>query len=189
MTDQEFDQCIIRMQRGEKEALKEVYQDYLSFVYAIALDILKNKENAEDVTSDFFIKIWNISNSYRPGNGHKAWMARIIKNMAIDFLRKHKKEVLMDILEDASGESETESYGRSIYGGDSKSVVEEEVMVDMSVEEALAVLNSAEREIITLKIMGDMTFKEIAALLDQPMGTVTWKYQNAIKKLRRCGYE
>ena len=62
-------------------------------------------------------------------------------------------------------------------------------MVEMSVEEALAVLNSAEREIITLKIMGDMTFKEIAALLDQPMGTVTWKYQNAIKKLRRCGYE
>ena len=42
---------------------------------------------------------------------------------------------------------------------------------------------------INMKILGEMTFKEIAEVLNIPMGTVTWRYQNAIKKLRRCGYE
>ena len=50
-------------------------------------------------------------------------------------------------------------------------------------------LNDNEREVIQLKIVADMTFKEIAQLLNTPMGTITWRYQNAIKKLRRCGYE
>ena len=40
-----------------------------------------------------------------------------------------------------------------------------------------------------VKVLGDMTFKEIAEALDMPMGTVTWNYQDAIKQLRRFGYE
>ena len=57
------------------------------------------------------------------------------------------------------------------------------------VEVVESVLNEGEREIINLKILGDLTFKEIASVLSMPMGTVTWKYQNAVKKIRRCGYE
>jgi len=50
-------------------------------------------------------------------------------------------------------------------------------------------IKETEREIVHLKVIGEMTFQEIANLLNQPLGTVTWRYQEAIKKLRRCGYE
>ena len=50
-------------------------------------------------------------------------------------------------------------------------------------------LKPSERQVVSLKVLGELTFKEIADIMDIPMGTVTWKYQNAIKKLRRCGYE
>ena len=69
------------------------------------------------------------------------------------------------------------------------SQIEEEVISQMSLTEALSYLNEKEREVINLKIIADMTFKEIAELLQAPMGTITWRYQSAIKKLRRCGYE
>lgn len=59
----------------------------------------------------------------------------------------------------------------------------------MTVKEALETLKPAERQIVSLKVLGELTFKEIAQCMKIPMGTVTWKYQNAIKKLRRCGYE
>lgn len=59
----------------------------------------------------------------------------------------------------------------------------------MSVSQALDTLKPSERQIVSLKVLGELTFKEIAQYMKIPMGTVTWKYQNAIKKLRRCGYE
>ena len=67
--------------------------------------------------------------------------------------------------------------------------VEQEVIADMSLRQALDRLKPGEREIVHLKIMGEMTFQEIADMLKAPLGTVTWRYQNAIQKLRRCGYE
>lgn len=189
MTDVQFEQCITRIVQGDKDGLRVIYEEYIGYIYAIVLDVLKSKENAEDISADFFIKLWSVAGSYRPGSGHRGWMARIARNMAIDFLRKHKREELNDRMEDAGDEKESGSRGRSIYSGDTASLVEEEVISDMSLQEALMQLNEKEREVIHLKIMADMTFKDIAELLHVPMGTITWRYQSAIKKLRRCGYE
>ncbi|MCR5357489.1 MAG: sigma-70 family RNA polymerase sigma factor, partial [Lachnospiraceae bacterium] len=66
---------------------------------------------------------------------------------------------------------------------------EEEVVGALSVEQALEKLKPVYRQIITMKVLADMTFKEIASVLDMPMGTVTWNYREAIKQLRRFGYD
>ena len=58
----------------------------------------------------------------------------------------------------------------------------------MSLTEALNTLKPAEKQIIDMKVLSEMTFAEIAQTLNIPMGTVTWRYREAIKKLRRCGY-
>ncbi len=176
VSDKQFEQCMKRIQRGDKTALKEIYEAYLPLVYTIAVDVLKNKENAEDITSEFFIKLWEIADRFKEGNGHKAWMIRIIKNMAIDYIRKYRKEEMTDF-SDASKEEKA------------KDQVEEEVIGNLSLQKALSTLSEGEQEIVKLKVLADMTFKEIAKTCNQPMGTVTWKYQNAMKKLRRCGYE
>ena len=97
--------------------------------------------------------------------------------MAIDLLRKNKREVL------------TEDFADSFPENASSDDVEGEVLSDMSLRAALDTLKPEEREIIHMKIMGEHTFQEIADILRQPLGTVTWRYQNGIKKLRRCGYE
>lgn len=189
LTDAQFEQCIRKIREGDKEGLREIYEAYIGYIYAVVWDILKSKENAEDITADFFIRLWDAAQTYKPGNGHRGWMIRIARNMAIDFIRKRRREDLSDMMEDASDTSEGDSYGKSIYGGAHASPVEDEVIADASIKEALALLNDKEREVIHLKILSDMTFKEIAELTDTPMGTVTWRYQSALKKLRRCGYE
>ena len=186
MTDLQFDSCMERVCNKDKTALQEIYEEYLPFIFHTIKEVLGNRENAEDVTSDFFIKIWGIASGYQPGNGHRAWMATIARNMAIDFLRKRKKEELVDLQE--NGQEMEDSHQKTM--GDSQgSEVEAEVVESLTIQETLSVLNEGEREIINLKILGDLTFKEIASVLSMPMGTVTWKYQNAVKKIRRCGYE
>ncbi len=76
------------------------------------------------------------------------------------------------------------------YGGDQTGQIPENVVVgNLSIKEAMEKLLPVERQIINMKVMMDMTFKDISETLSIPMGTVTWRYREAINKLRRCGYE
>lgn len=218
MTEQEFEQAVVRIRDGDKDGLKEIYLAYVKFIYAVIYEILQNKENTEDVTSEFFIKLWDVAERYEPGRGHRGYLATIARNMAIDYIRKHRREVLSadpdlvgsgggstgSVFDVQSGSSDT---GKSVIhtqsnspgtesgvletrgGGYVTSPVEDEVIGNIALKEALALLKDGERQIINMKILGDMTFQEISDTLHMPMGTVTWKYRNAIGKLRRCGYE
>ena len=63
------------------------------------------------------------------------------------------------------------------------------VVGNISVAEALNSLNEAERMVVSMKVLSDMTFKEIAEQTGIPMGTVTWRYREAMKRLRRYGFD
>lgn len=177
MEDRQFGACMERMKSGDKSALHEIYEAYIGYIYSVVQQVVSNREDAEDVTSEFFIKLWHLAGTYRGGGGHRAWMAAIARNMAVDLLRKTRREVL------------TEDFADTMDQNASDVCIEQEVIADMSLQQALDILKPGEREIVNLKIMGDLTFREIAAVLKIPLGTVTWRYQNAIRKLRRCGYE
>lgn len=176
MEEKRFHACMKRIKAGDKSALREIYEAYAGYIYSVVVQVTINKEDAEDVTSEFFIKLWKLADTYKSGNGHRAWIAVIARNMAIDLLRKNRREVLTEDFSDAVTESPSEE-------------VEGKVISDMSLRAALDILKPSEREIVNMKIMGELTFQEIADILKQPLGTVTWRYQNAVKKLRRCGYE
>ena len=177
MEETQFSECMVRIKSGDKEALHDIYQAYIGYIYSVVLGVVQNKEDAEDVTSEFFIKLWRLADTYQGGNGHKAWLATIARNMAIDLIRKNKKVVL------------TEDFPETMAENATNECIEDEVISVMSLKDALDTLKPNEREVINLKIMGELTFQEIANVLKTPIGTITWRYQNALKKLRRCGYE
>ena len=74
-------------------ALEELQKKYGSRLLGLAGRFLRSREDAEDVTSDFFIRLWDIADTYRPGKGHRAWMITIAHNMAVDYLRRRKREI------------------------------------------------------------------------------------------------
>lgn len=189
MNEQQFENAVARMIQGDKTGLKEIYENYVGYIYRIIYEVLQSKENAEDVTSEFFIRLWDKAEQFKPGNGHRGYLATMARNMAVDFLRKHKKEELTALLQDLGEEPEEENRQNKVRAEEKESKVEQQVVDSMTIRQALETLKPSERQIVSLKVLGEMTFKEIAAAMEIPMGTVTWKYQNAIKKLRRCGYE
>lgn len=190
MEQEKFDDCMLRICRGEKNALKEIYEAYATYIYSVILRVVNQSTDAEDITSEFFIKLWTNSDKYVPGGGHKAFLATMARNMAIDYLRKHNREVpIGDFSTEQEDESEGASAEVSLMERKQENTVEDEVIEEVSLKEALERLKPREREVIHFKIMGDLTFKEIAEAMQIPMGTVTWLYRQALEKLRRCGYE
>ena len=195
MEEREFEHCIEAMQKGDRQGLRRVYEAYARYIYTIVYGILGSRENAEDVTSEFFIKLWEKADYYKPGSGHKGYLATMARNMAIDYLRKYKKEELTAVVHDVEvGEDNREEMGTAAVvnrkrNGEQEHSVENDVIEKMNLHEILQFLKPGERRVVDMKVLGGLTFKEIARTLSLPMGTVTWQYQNAIRKLRRCGYE
>lgn len=163
-----FEACIRQIQKGEKEGLKQIYQAYVGLIYSVVYDMTGQREDAQDITSDFFIRLWERADTYRFGGKHKAWLITIARNMTIDFMRKHKRELPVEEVPEGEGED-----------------VSLEVVGNLSFREAMEQLKPGEREVMDLKILGDFTFQEISRVLEKPMGTVTWLYRQGLKKLRR----
>ena len=172
MTDTEFETHLRAIINGDKEGLHYIYKAYGAYIFSIIYDVIKNREDAEDITTEFFIKLWKIAEKYQFGGKHRAWLGRIAHNMAIDYIRARKEHTSYEEI------VETEKMGQESF--------EEQVVNELSLKEAVETLEQEEQEIVNLKVLGQLTFKEIADIIKRPMGTVTWKYRQAMEKLRRC---
>lgn len=177
MTQEQFTNCIMRIKAKDKSGLKDIYDEYLGYIYSIIYGIVNQKENAEDITQDFFVKLYSMADTLELRDSHKTFLGTIARNMAIDFVRKNSRSIpVEDFVEE----------GLEPVSSDD---VEEAVIGNMTVKEALETLSENERQVVSMKILSDMTFNEISEALQVPMGTITWRYREAMKKLRRLGYE
>ena len=177
MENRLFDDCMLRVVQGDKEALHMIYEAYAGSLFHFILGIVGSYQDAEDLTSELFLKLWKQADSYKPGNGHRQWLHTLARNLAVDHLRAHQREIPNDPETMAQTLTETAEEPAK------------EVLGNLSVKQALDTLNPSEREVIHLKIVAGLTFSQIAAMLEIPMGTITWRYRQGINRLRRCGYE
>ena len=183
MTDEMFQKAITSLAKGDKSSLRLIYEAYIRLIYTVVYDVVKRREDAEDITSEFFIKLVRVAGTYKKGMSHKAWLVQIARNMAIDYVRKSSRELLEydDTGEDALAASVIEKSTAS-----SETAVEDKAVLGEDMKRAMKALKPEEREVVDLKLIGEFKFREIAAQLGKPVGTITWLYNEAVKKLRRC---
>lgn len=176
MTESEFESAVAKIRAGDRNGLREIYDAYGDKIYRIFLGKVHHHQDAEDLTSEFFLKLWECAASHRPGQGHRCWLTTIARNMAIDYLRRSSRETPVEDAEEAGLAPDT-------------TTPETEVLGQMQASDLLASLSEDEQEIIRLHIAAELTFREIADILKKPLGTVAWKYRNAIGKLQKLAKE
>lgn len=162
---------IMRMACGDGHAFKELYSQTSGAVYGFALSILKNKEDAEDVMHDTFIKTYTSAVTYKPTGKPLAWILTIVRNLAYNKIRSGK--VNEDITQ----------YEDSLHDDTADHA---EVVTDrMVLQKAMSILDFEERQIFVLHAATGLKHREIAEILDIPTGTVLSKYNRALKKMRK----
>jgi len=159
---------ILRMGRGDGAAFRDLYDQTSGIVYGFALSILRNRHDAEDVMHDAFIKVYQSAVTYRPMGKPLAWILTIVRNLSYNKMRAGT------ISEDIA------DYENVLPAADDGTVDR------LMLREALGILDFEERQIVILHALTGLKHREIAEILELPLGTVTSKYNRALKKMREA---
>lgn len=162
---------------GDTAAFERIVHGYTQPVFRFIVRLVGNREEAEDLTQDVFLKMWKTAHRFDPMRSLRAWIFAIARNTAYDFLRK-KKHVQMNILS-LDGE---ELYADDALLPDAVFAVQE---TDEEIERALETLSIPYRTVVLLHVVEGLTFEEIALVVDAPMNTVKSQYRRALLSLKK----
>ena len=166
----EVQQLLLRIGKGEKEAMSLLYEQTVTAVYALTLSLLKNAHDAQDMTQDTFVRVWESAHSYRSFGSPMAWILTIARNLCLMKLRQAGRHTALEPHEWEALPAQTDGL-----------TTEEKLLL----QEALACLGDEERQILLLHAAAGLKHREIAELLELPLATVLSKYHRAIKKVKR----
>ena len=162
-------QLLIHIAGGEREALAELYQRTRSAVYGLALSYLKNAQDAQDLTQDVYVQVWDRAEQYRLTGSPMGWLLAVCRNLCLMRLRREERHA-------ALSEEEWDAIPARECGLDA----DERALL----QDALASLADEERRVVLLHAVTGLKHREIAALLELPLPTVLSKYHRALKKMR-----
>ena len=165
----ELQQLLIRVAGGERDALAELYRRTRTAVYGFALSYLKNAQDAQDLTQDVYVQVWDCAEQYRPTGSPMGWLLTVCRNLCLMRLRREKRNVAL-----------SEKEWDAVPAQESDLDADERVLL----QHALAALGEEERRVVLLHAVTGMKHREIAALLELPLATVLSKYHRALKKMR-----
>ncbi len=167
--DRALDQCLADMAEGRPSALESLYRLTSASVYGYALSVLKNRQDAEDVLHDCYVRLYQAAGSYRSCGKPMAWIITVARNLCLLKLRGRGKT------EDLSEEKWEDTAGPQVDGDADDRLLLTQCMTRLSDEE---------RQIVVLHAAAGFRHREIADMLDLPLPTVLSKYHRALKKLR-----
>jgi len=175
-------------QQGRELAFRELIRRYERPVFSLIFRMVRDRETAEDLSQETFIKVLNHIDRYRPEFKLSSWLFKIANNVAIDHIRKrHLDTVSMDGSPHAGTASEVEatSFDVSVH---QESALEELESRELgsAIEQAIAKLRPEYRSCIMLRHVEGRSYEEIAATLDLPLGTVKTYIHRARHELRRA---
>jgi RNA polymerase sigma-70 factor (ECF subfamily) len=164
---------VFQAQQGDRNAFGELVRRHYQGVVRVVYRMCGDTTLAEDATQDAFIRAWVNLPSYQPTAPLRSWLYRIAINAALDVLRRKPEESLEEnqvtMMPDKAASPET-------------ALIEKERVA--LVQQAMKSLPEAARSVLVLREYGELSYQEIAKILDIPIGTVMSRLNYARNRLR-----
>ena len=174
-----------RVARREELALKLLYDQTAARLYGLALRIVGNREWAEDVLQESFLGIWRNAGAYRASlSPPLAWMGLLVRSRALDFLRRRRAERLhLQVAIDDLAEIDALTQEQMAPGPQQGAEASEQAA---ALHQCLQRLEQAQRQVVSLAYLRDLSHSELASTLKLPLGTVKTWMRRSLEQLRKC---
>jgi RNA polymerase sigma-70 factor (ECF subfamily) len=184
LTDQDV---VLRARSGQEAAYRELIRRYERPVFALLFRMVRDRELAEDLAQETFVKVLNAIDSYRPEFKFSSWVFKIANNAAIDHLRRRELDTLSL---DGSPHAETPEAMQATalqIGARQETPLDtvEAKELGSAIEAAIGSLRPEYRSCILLRHVEGRAYEEIAEMLNLPLGTVKTYIHRARNELRQ----
>jgi RNA polymerase sigma-70 factor (ECF subfamily) len=184
LTDQEV---VLLARGGQERAYRELVRRYERPIFSLLYRMVRDRELAEDLSQETFVKALNAIESYRPEYKFSSWLFQIANNAALDHLRRRELDTLSlegsphAVTPDAMEATALQIGDRA----ENPLVIVEAKELGGEIERAIAQLRPEYRACILLRHVDGRAYEEIAEMLDLPLGTVKTYIHRARNELRR----
>jgi RNA polymerase sigma-70 factor (ECF subfamily) len=174
-------QLLARTALADQAAFAELYRLTASHLYGVALRILREPAQAEELLQDAFVNIWHHAGSYAAAKAKpQTWLAAIVRNRCLDQLRRHTPDTVTMTRDEDESDMEFEDSGPTpeemlLAGADAHSL---RTCVDR--------LEGGQRQAISLAFVRGLSHAELARHLRQPLGTVKSWVRRGLERLKKC---
>lgn len=174
-------ELIIRTQRGESEAFNPLVNKYRQKIYNLIYQRVRNRETAEDICQEVFLKAWKALPNFKGQSAFYSWLYKIASNCSPDFLRKQNKQSVISWEELPSN---AEVVLEVTQTRPSISQIVEKKEFENIVAEAVRQLPTGQRRVFYLRYAEELPIKDIASRLNRSEGTIKTHLHHAHRKLR-----
>ncbi len=178
MSHPDLNHLLARVSLADRQAFQQLYRHSSGKLYAIALRISNQEKLAEDILQESFIKIWHNAHRFDSQKAQAmTWMGTIVRNQAIDLLRKHKKQ------------AESEPFDEDLHSTNSGNPTEDSLIRTdnhQAVHRCLKMLDEKYRQIILLAYLDGYTHQEIAEIKGLSISNVKNRIYRGIAMVKTC---
>ncbi len=166
---------IQKIQQGETQVFAELVDDYKDLVFTLAIRMLKNREEAEEVAQDTFMKAYSSLDRFKGDSKFSTWLYRIAYNTSLDRIKKNKK-----FLKEVAINEFTEHEVKTVDTVLDDMISEEKNVV---IQQSIAKLPSDDSALMTLYYFDDLSLNELSEVLDLSTNTIKVRLFRCRKKL------
>ena len=174
---------IRRAQRGDADAFEQLLLEHQKNVYNLCYRMAGNPDDAMDLSQETFLRAWRCLDQYQFASAFSTWLYWLCSNICIDFLRRRRRQQTVPLtFEDADGEEQTYAVP------DAQPLPEEQVELKLTRETlaaAMAQLLPEHRAVLQLRVVNEMSYEQIADVLDIQIGTVKSRLSRARNQLKK----
>ena len=173
-------------QQGKETAYRELLSRYERPVFSLIFRMVRDRETAEDLAQETFVKVLNNIDRYSPDFKFSSWLFKIANNLTIDHLRRRRVDTIsIEGAPDAVTAESAKATSITIASSDQSPLAElESRELGLAIERAIGKLRPEYRACIMLRHVEDRSYEEIAEIVKLPLGTVKTYIHRARHELR-----
>jgi len=150
---------------------------YKERAYGLAVKMVFDHHDADDIVQEAFIKIWNKKQQLKEAEKLKSWVFKVVSNEALQLLRKRKRKSLIFQNSTVNGEQEKQAIATHPYfSGDE---------IQKKFYQAMTALSGQQRNVFAMKYFEEMKYEEISEVTGLAVGTLKATYHNSVKKIKK----
>ena len=177
-------ELLTAVKAGDAEAYRGLVEKYQGRIYAVVFGMVRNQEDARDIAQDTFIKAYRNLESFRLESSFYTWLYRIAMNLAIDWTRRGKRRATSSF-DETIAQRDGEGAIAEPHHSDNPAKNLERKQLYAVIMDALDKLPEDQKQVLLLRELEGLSYKEISDLLEIPEGTVMSRLFYARKKMQK----